>query len=199
MLFRKVRRAMWGHKKVYFACVFLIACGILNFVSMSAAVDGLEQAMVSFYDEYRVADIYASVSAANVSNVEGLRNIEGIRGVSSRTVMDVRTEVAGSDKIIKLRLITLDPMEHERINDIKISGALPSDNTDIIVNIAFLEAHNLESGDSITLFAGGKKVDYEVTGSFLSPEYVYVAEDLLPNPEGFGIAYITAKGMEAVT
>jgi len=60
----------------------------------------------------------------------------------------------------------------------------------------------METGDPITLIVHGRTFTFETTGSFLAPEYVYIAPsftDILPDNAGFGIAYITAEAMGNIT
>ena len=201
-LTRKVFRSMWVHRKSYFACVFLIAIGVMMYVSMGIAADGLENAKKAFYEKYRLADVYASVGAIPVNEVDRLRNIDGVLDVSCRTKMEVRAEVAHSDKIITMCLISMNPEENERLNDIQIKGFAPTEPEDIVVNSAFMEAHDLQIGSAITLFVHGKAFEYTIGGSFLSPEYVYIVRDIsdfLPDPKGFCIAYITEDSFENLT
>ena len=202
MLFRKVYRAMWAHKRAYVACMFLIAVGIMMRTAMGVASDGLERAKRDFYDEYRLAHVYASVGAISLSEVDRLLGIDGVADVSARSKMEVRAELEGSEEIITLRLISFDPSEELRLNDFQINGFEPSLPNEIAVNLMFMEANNLEIGDIVSLIVLGRTFDFELTGSFLSPEYVYIARsaaDILPDNSAFGIAYITADAMGNIT
>jgi len=202
MLFKKAYRAMWAHKKSYLACVFLILVGTMMLTAMGTAVNGLINAKESFYENYRLADVQAVVSAVPISEVDRLRSIPGVLDVSHRTVIEVRAEVEGSDDIIILRLISFVPDDQERINDFHIMGLEPKVQNDIALSYMFKNTHGLEIGDPITLFTQGRAMDFEITGAFLSPEYIYVARggtDMLPDNTGFGLAYITDEGMSNLT
>jgi len=170
--------------------------------AMGTAVDGLLNSRDSFYEEYRLGDIWAEVGAIPISEVERLRNIPGILDVSHRSKIEVRAEVDDSDDIITLRLISFVPGDETRINNFQLIGLEPSMQNDIALNLMFKNTRGLGISDSITLFAQGRAFSFEVTGAFLSPEYVYIAKggtEILSNHSGFGIAYITEEGMNTLT
>ena len=202
MLFRKAYRSMWRHKKAYLACVFLVMIGTMMLTAMGTAVNGLIYAKESFYTNYRLAHIWANVNAIPISEVDRLRNIHGILDVYHRTVIEARAEVQNSEDIIILRLISFVPQDENRINDFQLQGIKPSMQNDIALSLMFKKARGLQTGDPITLFAFGRAFSYEVTGSFMSPEYAYVARggtDMLPAHNVFGIGYITEESMNGLT
>ncbi|MCL2197687.1 MAG: ABC transporter permease [Defluviitaleaceae bacterium] len=202
MLLKKVYRSMWKNKRAYLACVFLISVGILMRTALGAASDGLERAKLNFYEEYRLAHVYASVGAISLSDAERLRELPGIADVTARTKMPLRAEIDNNDEIITLRVISFDPSDEMRLNDFLMTGPEPSLPTDIAVNYMFMATNGLEAGDVITLIVQGRIFEFELTGSFLTPEYVYIAPsftDILPDNEAFGIAYITAEAMGNIT
>ncbi|MCL1878859.1 MAG: FtsX-like permease family protein [Defluviitaleaceae bacterium] len=202
MLYKKVYRSMWKNKRAYIACIFLISVGILMRTALGAASDGLERAKLNFYDEYRLAHVYASVGAISHSDAERLRDIPGISDVTARTKMEVRAELYDSDEIISLRIISFDPAEETRLNNFQMTGFAPRYSNDIAVNYMFMATNGLEAGDVVTLIVQGRIFEFELTGSFLTPEYVYIAPsftDILPDNEAFGIAYITAEAMGNIT
>jgi len=201
-LFKKVYRSMWSNKRAYMACMFLIAVGIIMRTAMGVAADGLVRAKLDFYHEYRLAHVFATVGAVSVSDSDRLRDIPGVRDVTARTKMEARAELESSDEIITLRLISFDPADEMRLNDFQMTGVAPALPGDMAVNLMFMQTNALETGDSITIITQGRAVDFEITGSFLTPEYVYIARsftDILPDNTGFGIAYITADGMANLT
>ena len=202
MLLKKTYRAIWRNKKAYLACVFLIMIGSMMLTTMGTAVTGLNKAIDHFYANYRLAHVWANVGGIPISEVEWLRNIPGVFDVSHRTSMELRAEVAGSDDIIILRLLSFNPQEENRINDFLLSGIGPSLHSDIALSLLFMDARNLEIGNQITIYAQGRAFTYEVTGSFMSPEYAYVARgggEMLPAHSVFGIAYITEEGIDKLT
>ena len=202
MLFRKAYRAIWRHKKAYLACVFLIMIGTMMLTAMGTAVTGLTNAVDSFYENYRLAHVWANVAGIPISETDRLRNIPGISDVSHRSSMEVRAEVEGSDDIIILRLLSFVPGDANRVNDFLMAGIEPALRGEIALSLMFNQTRGFEIGDPITIFAQGQAFPFEITGSFMSPEYAYVARgggEMLPAHNVFGIAYITEESMNSLT
>ena len=202
MLFKKAYRAIWRYKKAYFACVFLTMIGTFMLTAMGTAVTGLDNAVGSFYSDYRLADVWATVGAIPIGEADRLRNIPGVRDVAHRSAIEVRAEADGSDDIIILRLLSFVPGEENRINGFQMEGIEPSSSGDIALSLMFHETRGFKPGDPITLFAQGRDFPFEVTGAFMSPEYAYVARggsELLPAHRVFGIGYITEESYTNLT
>ena len=202
ILFQKARRAMAANKKSYLACVFLIMVGILMQTALSIAVAGLRESTFGFYRANRLADTYGYVQSMSFSDLDTLRKIPGITAVQGRYVAELRAEVPGSDETVNLRLIAVSPDDETPLNLPDIDGRAGTDRSEILVNPAFMQAHNLQAGDKILIFSKGREFSFTLTGTAISPEYVYItksATQILPDESGFGIGYITMDGMEMLT
>lgn len=200
MLLRKAKRAILSNKKSYFACMFLIAVGTLMQTSLGIAVSGLEKSMLEFYRVNNLADTYAAVQSMPADYVDTLEKIPGISLAESRYISEMRAEVPSSKETITLKLIAT--KENAQLNSLNVTGNIPENRAEILVNPAFLQAHNLHSGDTISIFSQGREYTFTLTGTAISPEYVYITKDItqmLPDEAGFGIGYITMDAMEALT
>ncbi|MDR0468385.1 MAG: ABC transporter permease, partial [Peptococcaceae bacterium] len=200
MLFRKAARAIWANKRSYIACVFLIGIGIMMYMAMNVAGDGLSMAVQKFYEDCRLADVFAKVDAMPMGAADMLSQLEGIDGAETRYVYEARVEVPGSDEIITLRLISVS--DEMQFNQLLITGSLLVGERDILVNTSFFSAHGMATGDPITVFIGGRGYTFNVCGTAMSPEYAYITRggtDLLPDVSGFGVGYITADSMGRLT
>lgn len=200
MLLRKAARAIWTNKRSYIACVFLIGIGIMMYLAMNVAGEGLDQAMRKFYTEYSLADVFSAVDAMPASSADILEEIDGVEAVDARYVFETRVEVPGSDQIITLRLISV--TDDMQLNKLLVTGNQLTDENDLLVNLSFFNAHEMSIGEGITVFADGRGYTYNVCGTAMSPEYAYItknAMDILPDEKGFGIGYITADSMAHLT
>ena len=201
MLLRKAVRAIWSNKRSYIACVFLISIGIMMFLALNVAGEGLEIAVQNYYRSNRFADVFAKVDAMPANAADALfAHIEGVEVAEARYVFEARVEVPGSDEIITLRLISA--VEDPHLNKLIVSGNRLANEKDILVNTTFFTGHGMSVGDPITIFADGRGYTYNVCGTAMSPEYAYItrgAADLLPDETGFGIGYITVESMAHLT
>lgn len=202
MLLRKAKRTLLANKKSYFACMFLIAVGIIMQTALGIAASGLEKSMLEFYKSNNLADTYATVQSMPEDYVDTLEKIPGISSAEGRYIAEMRAEIPNSDETITLRLIAANSIENPTLNALNITGTAPKNKTEILVNPAFFKANNLSEGDTISIFSKGKEYTFTLTGTAISPEYVYITKDMtqmLPDEAGFGIGYITTESMEALT
>jgi len=202
ILIQKARRAMLANKRAYFACIFLIMIGILMQTALSIAASGLEEAVLTFYRVNRLADTYGSVQSMPASFTDTLAKIPGIAAVQGRFTAEFRAEVPGRDDTITLRLIAADPDDETPLNLLDIDGREASGKADLLINPAFMKAHGLNVGDEILVFSKGREFSFTLTGTAISPEYVYITKEstqMLPDEAGFGVGYITMEGMEMLT
>lgn len=202
-LLLKAARSIWGNKKAYIACIFLIGVGILIYVAMGISINALSIARDDYYREYRLADVFAKVQAIPANEIDNLKTIDGIEDAAGRYVYESRVLIDTSDKIITLRLISVDT----NITDVPLNAFLPTggyfqNDNDIMVGNSFIVAHNLKIGDSIRIIINGSEREFNICAGVDSPEYVYVIQngkEVLPDSEAFDIAYIQQQQIFALT
>ena len=201
IFFKKALRSMLENKKTYLACASLIAIGILIYVAMSISSFALEDSMNSYYADYNMADVFASLTSAPLSVTEDLENVIGVDSAMARLTYDARAEIEGSSKIITLRLIS-----HSEINELNkyyiSEGSEPTDDNQLLLGYDFFEAHNLAPGDSISLIIEGRQYIFSIAGAVLSPEFVYTLKDestIYPDAVTFGIAFMDYDSLASIT
>ena len=201
MLWRKMFRDILENKVAYIACAIVIAIGLMTYTSMSIAKDGLFNAKDHFYQEYSFADGFAKVKAIPITRVQALEEIDGIDVVSGRLVKDVRVLMPDTKENVYLRLISLHAPEGNELNGIKLEkGAFPATNQQqVLVADKFYEAHKLQIGNKINVIIEGKQVELAVSGTGMSPEYIYALKELqsvASDPSTFEVAYVPYEDME---
>ncbi|MDR1210449.1 MAG: ABC transporter permease [Clostridiales bacterium] len=195
LLMKKAFRSMLANRRAYIACVWLLAAGILFFVAMNITIADLRVSREKYYSEYRFADVFAKTRAAPASAVNRLKRLPGVADVSLRRVEDCRVVMDGSDKIITLRVSSVEPGAAEPINGAALSGAFHSDD-DLFVAQSFLDAYSLTVGDTLTLLTAAGETRFRIAGTAVTPEYVYTIPsmaDILPDPSRFNYAFAAEK------
>lgn len=203
MLRRKTWRDILENKGVYFACVVVIAIGLIVFTSMSVVVQSLDRAQKEFYSETHFGDGFISVKGYPENKVNSLTFIPGIDQAEGRIVKDVRLLDQQKDSNRYLRMVSINMTNPQKINQLRlITGQLPNDSQpEILVDPKFLSANHLSLGDSITANLDGQQVTFFITGTAQSPEFIYImktAQDFYPSPEEFGIAYVPLSSLKAL-
>jgi len=202
LLLKKAARTVWRAKKSYISCVAIMSIGIMMYVSFNILYLNLLGAMNVMYEEQRFGDGFARVASMPVSSIAALEAIPGVEKVSGTITLDARVDIPGIPRIVTLRLISYDPLEEDRLNDIYLeTGALPGPE-EIVITGGFAQAHGFVPGDTVDLIISGRRISPVISGTGQSPEYVYAIRDLsemLPDPEGFGIAFMPLRRLAAIT
>lgn len=204
MLDRKLLRDMWRLKGQVLAIAFVVACGIATYVMSKTAMDSLRQARDTYYQEYRLADVFAVVKRAPMVLKEQLQKIDGVITVYPRIVYSVTLDVAGMDEPASGLLISLPEVGGPLLNDVFLrQGRFPEPyETDaILASEAFTEAHGLMTGDTVDAIINGRKRTLRITGVGLSPEFVYSIGPgtILPDDKRFGIFWMGRRALEAAS
>ena len=192
MLLKKAFRSIWGNKKSYLACIVLIMLGVFLYVNFGISGSALQNSKKNYYENFRMADAFAKVRSIPKTALESC-SIDGISDVMGRLVYDAQLDVPDRDKIMTLRLISVDSSISAPLNDITVIGEDFSAPLDIMVSDVFLTAHHLSVGDSVPLIIEGRRIEWNICATAQGPEYVYVISDIgdiMPDEEGFNVAYV---------
>ncbi len=200
MLKKKMLRDMLSNKGSYLACLALIIIGLLVFVSFSIAKDNLYLSQNNLYRDKNFAHGFAELESMPFGNAEKLSRVDGVEQVSGRLVKEVRVNNLESEESIYLQLVSQDLADPERLNNAGLvwGQELSDRRLDAWMDSAFIEAHNLEQGDTLEIIAGGRVEELSLEGEAVSPEFVYMLRletELYPNPEQFGVAFLPLETM----
>ncbi|HHX61168.1 MAG TPA: FtsX-like permease family protein, partial [Epulopiscium sp.] len=200
MLLRKAIRSMLSHKKAYLSCILLMAIGVLTYTMMNTALTEMDSGKVTYYEEMRLGDAFATVAQIPKTALSKLAEIEGIEQVDGRLIETIRVVLPGNkEDVIRLRLISTIPGEnHKRLNAYVQTGNDIINNDDLLVGYDFYNAYNYQPGDIITLIINQQNHNFKVQGYVYSPEYVYIVEnpaDLFSDTTKYNIAYMDEDTM----
>ena len=104
---RKLVRDLWSAKGQVVAIALVVAAGIALFVSLFSTFDSLDLSLRTYYDRYRFADVFLSLTRAPLSLQADIEAIPGVAEVETRVVMDVTIDVAGLAEPATGRLISI--------------------------------------------------------------------------------------------
>ncbi len=104
---RKLARDLWSAKGQVVAIALVVAAGIALFVSLFSTFDSLDLSLRTYYDRYRFADVFLSLTRAPLSLQAEIEAIPGVAQVETRVVMDVTIDVAGLAEPATGRLISI--------------------------------------------------------------------------------------------
>lgn len=196
-LFRDLRQ-QWGQ---LLAISAVVACGIACFVLMRSAYHSLSLTQTAYYERYRFAEVFAELKRAPQSLQPTLTDIPGVAQVQTRIVVDVTLDVPGLDEPATGRLISLPSQTAGMLNALFLrEGNLPDPQRpeEVLLSEAFAQANHLQVGDALGAILNGRWQTLQVTGTALSPEYVYAVQgsgSIYPDDRRFGILWMNQEAL----
>lgn len=182
------------------AIALVLAAGvavILMSVGMSRA---LNDTRAAYYDQHRFADVFASARRAPDSLLPELRAISGVVDIEAQVRNYAVLDIPGRAKPATGLLISR-PEDGGQVLNIPLlrSGRWPVGADEVVVNEPFAIANQFEQGDQFAVNLNGRKRSLTITGTALSPEFVYTIGPgaLIPQNESFGILWLPAAVMDA--
>ena len=199
---KKFFRDLGESKGQFVSVLAVVIVGVMFYTGLHSALEGLAGAGSRYFTEYRLGDLWASIHRAPEGVVKRIEEIPGVEMVTGRVVQDVRISIEDNDAMV--RLISLPDEKSDIVNDIQLkSGSYFSIDTgnQCIVSEDFFKAHRLTMGQIIEPIVNGDRVKLKVIGTAKSPEYTYEVQDaneLIPNPERFGVVYVKKSFLQSI-
>lgn len=197
MLIRKLFRTAWSYKAQFISMIVMIAIGVGVFLGFHIEWKSLEVDAFSFLEETHYADfrIY-SEAGFTADELKSIREIDGVEAATR--YFNVNVGVKGTKKSVALNV-----SENYTVSTMMIlEGAAYDESSDgIWLSDRFAEANHVRLGDELTLTYAGAEITGEVVGLVKSGENLICVADgnqLMPDYEAFGFAYITPKTLERV-
>ncbi len=202
VLDKKLFRGIIGARGQTIAVAMVVLCGTASYIALAAAHRNLLLTRDTYYTEYEFADFEVMLERAPLTAALKLENLPGVRRVQGRIVEEVTLDLVGQEEPRIGRIISL-PDRHEGVlNDIHLASGRYFDGegaNEVIISTTFADANHLTIGDRFKALIDNKKHSLRIIGTALSPEYVYMirnAQEVVPNPERFGILWVSQSFAE---
>ncbi len=197
---RMLVRDLWHMRGPLAAITVVVACGVATVVTTFTAYESLVLSREAYYEQYRFADVFASLKRAPEAVARSVERIPGVEAVETRLVFEVTADVAGLAEPATLRLVSIPDRTAPRLNALHVrSGRLPEPGrpNEAVVSEAFANANGLSPGDTVGVILNGRWERLRIVGVGLSPEYVYEVRggDILPDNRRFGVVWMSREVM----
>jgi putative ABC transport system permease protein len=187
-------RLLWS-QAVTIALV--VASGVGGFLATLSAVESLASARDAFYASGRFADVFVSAKRAPLAVAERLREIPGVLDVQPTVEAPARVTVPGSVDPVIGQLIGVNARVPRRLNRVVVrsghwpeAGAHAGGELRVLASESFAQAHGLHPGDAVTALLNGKRRTLRITGTALSPEYIFGGLMGVPDLRAFGVFWL---------
>lgn len=188
-LLRDLRR-LWAQA---LAIALVMAAGVATLILGVGAYDSLSTTRERYYDAHGFADVFASLTRAPGSLKAEIAAIDGVAAVETRVEKIALADLPGMAEPASVLLVSLPDTHMPALNRLYLrSGRLPDPGAEeAVASAGFAAAHGLAEGDTIRVLINGRQRDVKLSGTALSPEFIYALGPgaLMPDDRRFGILW----------
>lgn len=190
-LLRDFRR-LWAQA---LAIALVLACGVAILLITLGTYISLEETRGAYYERNRFADVFAQANRAPRWLLPEIRDIEGVRTAEARLSHFAVLDVPGREETVTAHILSLPSTGLPHLNlPVLREGRLPAVDAEdeVAVNQPFAVANHLKPGDTFEANLNGRLRELTLTGTLLSPEFIYTIGPgaLMPDNETFGILWM---------
>ncbi|WP_094035979.1 ABC transporter permease [Antarctobacter heliothermus] len=198
----KLLRDLWRIKGQAIAIGAVIAVGVMMLVMMTGLTASLTQTRDAYYERYRPADVFASVSRAPERLGSRLAAIPGVASVQTRVEGRALIDLPGQVLPVQAQAMSLPDRGRPALNDVYLTnGRMPAAGRpdEILLLQSFAAAHDLRPGDSLRATMNGARRSFDIVGLAQSPEFLYITApgELIPDDARFGVIWMSRAGLSA--
>lgn len=197
-LLRDFRR-LWAQA---LAIALVLACGVAVLLTTFGMHTALQETRRAYYENNRFADVFAATRRAPLSLVPEIASIDGVLTAEPRIQGNAILDLPGRSQTGVGQIISL-PAGGENLLNVPIlrSGRLPDPGAtnEVAINEPFAVANDFVPGSTFTANLNGRKRTLVVTGTMLSPEFIYTIGPgaMMPDNETFGILWMPERAAAA--
>lgn len=196
MLGRKLLRDIWKSRMQFVAVILLCALGTWVFSGLDAAWRMIDLSAGTYFEGQNLADLWITLPQADREALTKIEGISGVKQAQARVTAELKVDlphepslvVEAYDGAIAINRPLL--YEGENLAESDLRGCL--------LDREFARANAIGVGDRLTLKLGENRTDFVVRGLCLSPEFVALSKDALPDPFVYGFVLINSRALSAL-
>ena len=198
----KLLRDLWHIKGQAIAIGAVIAMGVMMLVMMTGLTASLTETRDTYYERYRLADVFAPVSRAPERLGDRLADIPGVTSVQTRVQGRALIDLPGQVLPVQAQAVSLPDRGRPALNDVFLTdGRMPASGRpdEILLLQSFAQAHDLNPGDSMRATMNGARRSFNIVGLAQSPEFLYTTApgEIVPDDARFGVIWMSRSGLAA--
>ena len=198
----KLFRDVWALRGQALAIAMVIASGVATYVMSASTLAALSETQREYYEDYRFADVFASLKRAPDTLAARVRELDGVDRVQTRVVAAAQIDLPGFPDPITGRLVSVPDSGFAVLNAVHLKrGRMvePGREDEVMVSEAFAEAHGLLPGDELSAVIKGRQRTLTIVGVALSPEYIYQIAPgrVLPDYRRYAVLWMAHRPLAA--
>ena len=199
---RKLLRDLWRLRGQVLAIAMVVASGVAVLVMSLATLNSLQETASTYYERYRFADIFASVTRAPEQLAGRIATIPGVQHAETRISKLATLDIADFKEPVIGQLVSIPERGESVLNRLALLAGRrvqPNHPDEVVLSEPFAEAHGLTTGSRLHAVINGKRRTLTVVGIALSPEHVYAIGPgaLMPDNQRFGILWMGRDALAA--
>lgn len=182
------------------AIAAVLACGVAILITSFGMHHALQETKDAYYQRNQFADVFAHVRRAPMTVLEDIARISGVQNVEARITGFAVLDLPNRTAISVGKLISRPEDGAAVLNrPVLVSGRWPEQVGEVVVNTPFAEANEFRLGDTFRANIDGVMRPLTITGTALSPEYIFTIGpgSLMPDNARFGILWMSHSEMAA--
>lgn len=180
----------------------VVACGVASYVAVVGTWRSLAGSCDRYYEQQRMADVFATLERAPESTARRVEEIPGVGAVYTRVVERATFPFEGEAEAAAGIVVSLPERGAPPLNDVLLrSGRMPDPtrSDEILVSEPFANANHLKPSDVIPVVLDGRRHDMRIAGTGMSPEYVFVMSGAMMSNDDrrFGVFWMPRRALAA--
>ena len=193
---RKLLRDLLNARMLLLAITSMIVVGITTFVSLRSSYHNLNEAKRRYYAQCRMADFWIDVNKVPLGELPNIAALPGVTEVSGRIRSLATVYLPSVEKPLNVLVVSLPARPESVLNSAVLKQGQFFTNqrpNEVVVNHAFAQARQLQPGDRFELLLNQRLQQVVMVGTATSSEFTYLLPpgSFLPDPENFGVVYVT--------
>lgn len=182
------------------AIAMVLACGVAILLTAFGMQAALIDTRDAYYERNRFAEVFAEARRAPDRLLPEITDIPGVTAAEARVQGLAVLDLPGRVEVAMGQMLSWPAGDDPLLNvPILQAGVPPERAGEVMVTTAFAEANGFGIGDIFHANINGQRRALTITGTALSPEFIYTIGPgaLMPDNAGFGIVWMPEAEMEA--
>lgn len=201
------RKLIRDLRRIWVQCLaiaLVLGCGVMVLVLAQGAERALTQTRDTYYERNRFAEVFASATRAPQALAGQIAQIKGVAAVETRISFHVVVDLPGMAEPAMARVLSL-PVNGLPVLNVPVlrSGRWPDPlrAEEVALSESFADANALRPGAHLRAILNGRMQDLVVTGTMLSPEFIYLIGPgaIMPDDRRFGLIWMGQDAAAAAT
>ncbi len=186
------------------AISLVLACGVATLILAVGTYRSLEETRQAYYERYRFASVFATATRAPNSLMRKISRISGVSTAEGRIVEPALLDITGMREPASASVISMPDYEPSRLNRLYLrAGRLPQPGKpgEAVVSESFAREHGFRVGSTFSGTLAGRRIEFQITGLAMSPEFIYAIGpgDLVPDHRRFAVIWMRESQMSGLS